>query len=490
MKLIFKVPVFGLVIIFIFLAGFFTGKSNRSYQIDALSEKIKRSVTGTISDAMHIDGRKLVLMENPELVGQIMKGGSFGNDNFSIAAAQNMFSKDESAIEDIKEKTEVHKVSSNVWMIRMPIVNCTLIETSDGLVLVDTGMKPAGPALLSAIRSISNKPIHTIIYTHGHVDHCYGTWALIEAGEKPEIIAHKNLGKRFRRYIMLRESIAKYMSQPAIQLPNDSTDMVWPTVYFEDELTFEIGGIKFELKHYNGETDDQLFVWLPEKKIMISADYYQGFLPNAGNGKRVQRDVESWIGAIKAMAELKPDILIPSHGGVIDEPRIIQESLLVLNQALEYIFTQTIEGLNAGLRKDQIFQSVELPTHLKDHPLLEERYVTAKDISKMIIRQYTGWWDDIPSHWSPATLELQAKKIVELAGGTDKLVEFCRDLLKEDLALSSHFADWAYDCEPQNQKVQQLVLDIYRQRIMSDKSVTLEMLVYLDHMAMVRASMR
>ena len=489
MKLIFKIFVAFILFVFVFLVGFYIGKSNRSYQVDSIAEKLKRSVTSPVSDMVKLNGRRLVLLENPELIGHIMEGGSFGNENFSIAAAQNMFSKDEEAIEDIIDKTEIQKVAANVWFIRIPLVNCTLVETDKGLVLIDTGMKPAGPALLKAIRNISDKSIHTIIYTHGHVDHSYGTWALIEAGEDPEIIAHENIKARFNRYIKLKGSIAKYMSQPVDQLPIDSSDIVWPTRYFDTELNLEIGGVRFELKHFKGETDDQLFVWIPDQKIVLAADYYQGFLPNAGNGKRVQRNIGEWIHALETMDKLQPEILIPSHGEVIDNNKSVTENLNVLIDAMRYIHDRTTEGLNAGLRKDQIFQSIELPAHLRDHPLLKEQYVTAKDISKMIIKQYTGWWDDIPSNWSPAAVELQAQKIAELAGGTEKLVEFARVLSAKNLALASHFADWAYFADPQNPDVQQLVLDIYKRRILSDQSVTQEMLVYLDYMSMVRESM-
>lgn len=479
-----------LVIILVFAIGFYTGKSNRSIQVDSIAEKLKRQVTTPLSDIANLSGRRLVLLEYPELISRIMEGGSFGNDNFSIVAAQNMFSKNEDAIADIIKKTEIQKVAPNVWFIRMPIVNCTLIEIDEGLVLIDTGMKPAGPALRKIIRSISLKPIHTIIYTHGHVDHCYGTWALVENEKPPEIIAHTNLKKRFERYIKLRGSIGKYMSQPLEQLPSDSLDFIWPTRYFDDELLLKIGGVNFELKHFKGETDDQLFVWLPEQKIILAADYYQGFLPNAGNGKRVQRYVEDWTKALVAMRDLQPEILIPSHGEIITEPETIQQNLGVLIEAFEYITRHTIEGLNAGLRKDQIYQTCELPKHLKEHSVLKEQYVSAKDISKMVIRQYTGWWDDIPSHWSPATIESQAEKIVELAGGIKQLVEFARNLSYENLPLASHFADWAYYADPLNPIVQQLIMDVYRQRIMSDESVTQEMLVYLDHMTIVREMMR
>ena len=479
--------ILGLVIaLILFLSGFYFGKSNRSYQVDVMSEKIKRSFTGKVADAVNLSGRKLVLLEYPELINRIMEGGSFGNENFSIATAQNMFSRDEEAISDIIDKMEITKVADNIWIIRLPLVNCTLIETEEGLVLIDTGMKPAGPALLNAIRSISEKPVHTILYTHGHVDHCYGTWALIEAGETPQIIGHSSIRERYHRYIQLGGSIAKYMSQPESQLPKDSSDIVWPNRYFDDFLELKIGGITFQLYHFEGETDDQFFVWMPEERALLAADYYQGFLPNAGNGKRVQRNVGEWIAALEKMQQLQPELFIPSHGPHIEGTKNINESLHILIEAMTSILDQTIDGLNAGLRKDQVFKSVELPEHLKSHPTLEEKYVTAQDISKMIIKQYTGWWDDIPSHWSPAPLELQARQIANLAGGSDALVNYTRELMKSDLKLASHFCDWAWLAHPENEGVQQLVLDVYRQRIMADGSVTQEMLVYLDHMAAVR----
>ncbi len=476
--------------VLVFIIAFFIGKSNRSYRVDSFAESLKRPVAKQISEALKLNARQLILMENPELVGRIMKGGAFGNKNFSVKAARNMFSKNQEAIEDVIEKTNVSEVAPGVWFIRLPIVNCTLIGTGDGLVLVDTGMKPAGPAVLRAIRSVSDKPIHTIIYTHGHVDHCYGTWALIEAGERPEIIAQENIKKRFKRYIRLRGSIARYMSQPPDQLPKDSSDIIWPTRYFKDTLSFDVGGVRFELKHYKGETDDQLFVWLPERKILLSADYYQGFLPNAGNGKRVQRHIGPWIDALREITALQPKLLLPSHGEALSDPQSIREDLSVTADALEFILDKTTEGLNAGLRKDRVFQSVRLPDHLRNNPVLKTQYVTAEDISKMVIRQYTGWWDDIPSHWSPAPLELQAAEIITLAGGIDKVVNYTRDLADKDLTLACHLADWAYYAAPDNPDVQQLVLDIYRRRIMSDESVTQEMLVYLDHMAEVRARMK
>jgi len=450
----------------------------------------RKAAVQVVANAADIDTRMMVLAENPGLIARVAEGGSFGGE-FSLAAAQNMFGRVEAAIDDVKDKTEVIEVGPRSYLIRMPIVNAVFFETNEGIVLVDTGMAPAGPAILEAIRSVSDQPIHTIIYTHGHVDHAYGTWAIMDAGETPDIIAHDLLKPRFERYIRLRGSLAKYMSQPEDQLPASEADLVWPTRYFSDRLELEIGGEIFVLQHHKGETDDQLYVWVPGRKALASADYYQGFLPNAGNGKRYQRHVEDWAVAMRDMAALQPDILLPAHGAAISDTATIVENFTVLADALQYIVEVTIEGLNAGKRKDLIYGAIELPEHLARHPTLNVQYVSVSDISKMVIKKYTGWWDDIPSHWTPASMEDQGEMIIELAGGNiAAITEYARGLIVDNIRLASHLTDWLFYARPDDPDIQQLVFDVYKTRILDPDTNNMEMLTYLDQMTAARERTR
>jgi alkyl sulfatase BDS1-like metallo-beta-lactamase superfamily hydrolase len=288
------------------------------------------------------------------------------------------------------------------------------------------------------------------------------------------------------------------MSQPLAQLPSSDDDLVWPTRTFRDRLELDIGGETFVLQHRKGETDDHLYVWLPGRGVLASADFYQGFLPNAGNGKRVQRYVEEWASAMSEMAALEPAIVMPAHGEALVDPAVIQENFRALGEALSYIVDRTIAGLNQGLRKDQVFQNLQLPEHLANHPSLNVQYVSAQDISKMVIRKYTGWWDDLPSEWAPATREDQASMIIELAGGIDSVVGRARAILdvrdlgegttasEVDAKLASHLAEWAWLSHPEDPDVQQLVIDAFRARILAPESNTQEMLAYLDRMTEAR----
>jgi alkyl sulfatase BDS1-like metallo-beta-lactamase superfamily hydrolase len=447
-----------------------------------------RSVGGAIARGTNMDLRTQVIAENPQIIRSLQRGGGFGGE-MSQQIAQNMFSHDDISVAEARERVRIEELAPRSWLIVLPIVNAVMFETDEGLVLVDTGMGPAGPAILDVIRTVSDKPIHTIIYTHGHVDHAYGAWALTEAGPDgglPEIVAHEALPERFDRYIRLKGSISRYMSQPEHQMPAKPEDLVYPTRTFADRLELEIGGETFVLQHREGETDDQLYVWVPGRRALASADYYQGFLPNAGNGKRYQRNVEEWAFALREMAALEPAVLLPAHGAGMTNANEITAALSIHAEALQYIVDQTIEGLNKGLRKDQIAAQLEWPDRYKNHPLLNIQYVTPQDISKMVMKRHTGWWDDIPSHWSPVPREHEAAAIVELAGGIDAIVNKALELRSSDVKLASHLVDWAWDAGRDDPLVQQAVIDVYLARIQHEDSNVQEILAYLDIMTEAR----
>jgi alkyl sulfatase BDS1-like metallo-beta-lactamase superfamily hydrolase len=454
-----------------------------------VAQSARSATLSTVAGVVDVDVRTRLLMENPEMISRISEGGAFGGE-MSLSAAQNMFGRLEESIEDVRAKTVVEEVAPRSYLVRMPIVNAVFFVTDAGVVVVDTGMGPAGPALMDAIRSVTDAPIHTVIYTHGHVDHAFGTWAILEAGETPQIIAHEAIIPRWQRYMRTRGSMARLMSQPVEQMPASEEDFVWPTRLIKDRLELEIGGETFVLQHHKGETDDQLYVWVPGRSALASADYYQGFLPNAGNGKRAQRYVEEWAVALREMAALEPRFLLPAHGAAIADPAVIQENFGVLAEALQYVVDETLAGINSGLREDEVFAAIQLPQHLAEHPSLNVQYVSVGDVSKMVMKQYTGWWNDLPSDWTPATIPAQGEAMIQLAGGVGPLIEYTRAFVNaemtSDLQLAAHFADRVFAARPDNPEVQQLVIEVYRARIMDPATNTQELLTYLDQMTAAR----
>ena len=82
--------------------------------------------------------------------------------------------------------------------------NVGIVDTDEGLVVFDIGLRQMGPRIFKEFREFTDKPIKYIIYSHGHFDHCFGYELFIEeikekGWKMPEIIAHENLSKRFEK---------------------------------------------------------------------------------------------------------------------------------------------------------------------------------------------------------------------------------------------------------------------------------------------------
>lgn len=425
------------------------------------------------------NARAAIFKANPQLLKSIMLGGGFGTE-LSYAIANHMYSRSNiPAILDARAKLKVETLGPGIWLLRFPIVNVAVFETAEGLVLVDTGYAPAGPALLETIKALSPKPVHTIIYTHYHADHAFGAWAIVEAGMHPQIVAEERFVEQLEADMRSYGVIARNNQQR--QVPRTWADAVRPTLTFHKQLTLKIGGEDFVLTHARGETEDQIWVSVPGRKVVLAADYFQNFLPNAGNGKRRQRYAEDWARALRAMAALQPDLLLPAHGPAITNATEIQDRLPAQARMLESISDQVINGLNAGLRRDLVIDRVALPPDLASRDDAREIYVSARNIGRMVAAQYGGWWDDMPSHWDPAPRAAQARALATLAGGARKLIAQGLALADQDPALACNLADWAWLAAETDMEVMQGALAVYAKRV-ARPLPTQEALVYAEHM--------
>ena len=431
--------------------------------------------------------RRTLVMENEGLAESIVKGGHFGGD-YSMAIANRMYSRsNQAAIQDAIDKTVVEQHGDRTWLVRLPIVNVAVFETDDGLVLVDCAYAPGGPALAKAVASISDKPVHTVVMSHFHCDHAFGAWGLFEAGHTPDIVATAEFERELQADIDTWGLNVRYTNQYPADVPREWDAAFSPTHTFHGSTTLTIGGEAFELTHARGETADQLYVWAPERRTLVSADYYQRFLPNAGNGKRRQRHIRDWSRALSDMADLEPVVVLPMHGQAIVDDAECQDRLRAHSAILGGIADQVLDALNSGARRDIAVNQAQLPVEHADRDDVAEVYGTVRDIANMVANEYTGWWDDIPSHWAPASLEAEAAELARLAGGPIRLIERAKELMSSDLPLACQLADWAHLAAPESAEIRRTAVEIYIARIEHESTPTQEALVYLDHLAELTA---
>ncbi len=380
----------------------------------------------------------------------------------------------------------ISEVAEKTWCVS-PFVNVIAFETDEGLVLVDTGMRNFASRMAELLRQRAMAPVHTVIYTHGHVDHAFGLdYFLVKGQPRPRIIGHRALPARLARYertprFQRTINARQFYGATYDLLPtNDQADLdtafrtpEWPPdVLYDDQLNIEVGGLTFELHHARGETDDHTWVFCPQRGVLCSGDLVIWVVPNAGNPQKVQRYPWDWAQALREMAKLHAPSLCPGHGPpVTGDPELVKRILLETAAYLDSIVEQTLAALENGAPPHvDIVRSVKIPT--TDSPWLLPLYDEAEFISRSVIRYYGGWFSGRPSELKPASRADVAKEIARLAGGAVVLAERAQSIAEAgDLRLACHFADYALEVAPGEARVKDIVARIYEQRAASETSL-------------------
>ena len=256
-----------------------------------------------------------------------------------------------------RPSNQLEEVGDGVAFVES-FANVAAIATPDGLCLVDTGSIFAAPAIHSAVRSWSTERATTAVYTHGHIDHVFGT-AAFEAEGPMRVIGHDGVSPRFDRYRKTAGYNAvinqRQFRVPGMQWPLDYRE---PDVTYSDRLDLDLGGVSVELHHARGETDDHTWVWIPERRTLCTGDLIIWCTPNAGNPQKVQRYAEDWAVALRTMAALDAELLLPGHGLPIAGADNVRMVLLDTATMLESLAQQTIALMNEGARLNDIIHTV------------------------------------------------------------------------------------------------------------------------------------
>ena len=373
----------------------------------------------------------------------------------------------------------LHEVTDDVAFIGS-MANVTAIDTEDGLVFVDTGSEVLAPSIHSAVREWKpSSPLHTAVYSHGHIDHVFGVPLFDEeAREKgwrrPTVVAHENLPHRFDRYVMTA-GYNGIINARQFRLGQ----FEWPTEYrypdhtYHDAASLDVGGVAFSLHHCPGETDDHTWTWIPSRRVLCTGDLFIWACPNAGNPQKVQRYPREWAAGLRKMLALDPapELLLPGHGVPIAGADRIRQALSDTAELLESLVDQTLALMNEGARLNDIIHSVSVPAHLSERPYLQPVYDEPEFIVRNLWRLYGGWYDGNPANLKPASDASLAAELASLAGGASRLADRASALVEEgDLRLACHLAELAALAAPEDAGVHEVRASVFAARASAERS--------------------
>jgi alkyl sulfatase BDS1-like metallo-beta-lactamase superfamily hydrolase len=355
--------------------------------------------------------------------------------------------------------------------------NVSAFGTDDGLVLVDTGSSFLAERVHETLRTWTPALLHTAVFTHGHIDHCFGVERYEEearaaGGAAPRVVAHEAVADRFDRY----RATAGY-NAVVNRRQFGLVDFEWPTEYRYPDETYrtrrdlDVGGERFELHHARGETDDHTWVWVPARRVLCTGDLFIWASPNCGNPQKVQRYPKDWAEALRTMADVDAEVLLPGHGLPVVGADRGREALLDTATLLETLHDDTVRLMNEGASLDDILHTVHAPAELLEKPYLRPVYDEPEFIVRNVWRLYGGWWDGNPARLKPAPDVAVAQEIATLVGGARRIAGHALSLAEMgDLRLASHFAEWAVQAAPDDAEAQHVRAEVYKLRVEAETS--------------------
>lgn len=320
------------------------------------------------------------------------------------------------------------------------LANTILVQTDEGHVVIDAGLAPDTAARTrEALLARAPGRVHTLIYTHSHIDHVGGASVWVEEGT--QVWASAAFEEHFfKQYGVFQEAerargarqfghhashdalpCSALGARPALDALK-RTGARMPTHTFEGKTALTVGGKRFELHEAFGETHDQILVWMPDAKLLMPGDNFYVSYPNLYTLRGTSpRPVRAWIASLDQMRRLAPEHLIPSHTPPLQGAAHIAQTLRDYRDGIQWVRDAVVRGANAGQPLDQIVDGVGLPPHLRQAPALQELYGQLDWSARAIYTNELGWFDGRPTELYKLPARDEADRMMALMGGPPKV---------------------------------------------------------------------
>ena len=375
--------------------------------------------------------------------------------------------------QDFREK--IYSPHENIKVaVGYGLANSILVLGNTQSLVVDTmgGIETAN-RVIDDLDIPSNKPVTTLAYTHFHADHTLGAQAFVDQFSIENVISHETTIAEIRDFFgikrdliserslkmfgsILQEKDKTTSSGIGIKLETgiDTPGYIKPTITFSDFYSHDLDGLEIQFFHAPGETDDQLFVWIPKYKALMPGDNIYKAFPNIYTIRgTTYRSFKSWYTSLEKMMALEPEILIPSHGTPINGKEEISRVLSNYRDAIKYVHDQMMRNLNSGYSPLEAARKIKLPENLARDPHLFELYGTIEWSARNLFNGYFGWFDGNPTNLYPFTKEEYSEKLLTLIPEEQLIFELDKALAEEDSQWALYISDLLIDSGKGNEQI-------------------------------------
>jgi alkyl sulfatase BDS1-like metallo-beta-lactamase superfamily hydrolase len=333
--------------------------------------------------------------------------------------------------------------------------NYAYIEGDDGIIVVDTGWFPsqAKRSLADFREQVSDKPIVALIYTHLHIDHFGAAATIVSNGDIPVYgpegwqawveestdtlspVLWRRVGMQMGFVLPrgLDGTVGNGVNKspvvdgvPALTHP--------PTIDVgEQTLDLKISGVRFQLIHAEGDVPQNLFVWLPDEKVLFTGDTPMHAVFPAIETARFEagRSPRNLVKSIEKVIDLEPEFLVNGHGRLLIGAEDVMDVAIANRDVTEFMVDQLDRYYLKGYSADQIIDEMKLPPNLASHPDLQPHYHRVEWMVKQMYVKRAGFVGDAMDY-ARLTDSEEAKRLLPLMGGPKKALKAAAKALKDN----------------------------------------------------------
>ncbi|MEV4008365.1 MBL fold metallo-hydrolase [Actinomadura sp. NPDC049753] len=233
----------------------------------------------------------------------------------------------------------LQEVSDGIFAYVQPdgtwwINNAGFLTGARGVTSVDScSTERRTRAYLESIRSVTDRPVRTLVNTHHHGDHTFGNYLFSGA----TVVGHEGTREGALSWGMpFDEPFWTKVDWGAVEIEP-------PFLTYTDGLTLWVDDLRCEVRHVGtpAHTTNDSIVWIPERRVLFCGD----LLFNGGTPFLMQGSVSGAVEVLEeVVAPLGAETIVPGHGPVAG-PELIDQ---VLGYA-RFVQATAAEARQAGL---------------------------------------------------------------------------------------------------------------------------------------------
>ena len=246
---------------------------------------------------------------------------------------------------------ELQKLKDNLYLLTGGGGNSLALVTDLGVVLVDTKLAGWGQPLLDAIKTVTSKPITTIIDTHSHADHTGGNDFFPTS---VEIIAQENTRLNMDKLEAFKGVKVNFL----------------PKLMFKEKMTIGSGKDRVDLYYFGaGHTGGDAWVVFPTERVVHAGDLVEAKqLPiidfdNGGSGIAYP---DTLARAVRDLRNI--DTVVPGHG-----PPLTMKDVEEYAEFTRDFRDAVVSGYHHGLSVSEVADAWKLPEKYSTYAAAPER---------------------------------------------------------------------------------------------------------------------